>query len=189
MRILLAGLVGGVVMFIWATIAHVATPLASEGLQQLPAEATVIATLHAAIGDKPGLYFFPAVVGNGSRAMADQQAKIQLGPSGLLAYQPPGSGRLSPRQLVVEFALEIAESLLAAVAISAAAGVPRRLGVAVAIGLIAAVSTNFSYWNWYGFSWGYTLANAFTELMKFVLAGGAITAFLAWRARRTRVPA
>ena len=34
MRILLAGLIGGVVMFIWATIAHVATPLASAGLKR-----------------------------------------------------------------------------------------------------------------------------------------------------------
>ena len=189
MRILLAGLVGGVVMFIWATIAHVATPLASEGLKQLPNEAATISTLHTALGDGPGLYFFPAITGSDSKAMKDQQARMQLGPSGLLAYQPPGSGRVSPRQLVVEFALEVVESLLAALVISAVAGVGRRLGVAVAIGLVAAVSTNFSYWNWYGFSWDYTLANAFTELMKFVLAGAAIIGFLAWRGRRLRIPA
>jgi hypothetical protein len=187
MRILLAGLVGGVVMFIWATIAHVATPLASAGLRQLPNEAATISSLHAALGDSPGFYFFPAIAGSDSKAMKDQQAKMQLGPSGLLAYQPPGSGRVSPRQLVVEFALEVVESLLAALAISAAAGVPRRLWVAVAIGLVAAVSTNFSYWNWYGFSWDYTLANAFTELMKYVLAGAAITGFLAWRGRRVQI--
>jgi hypothetical protein len=189
MRILLAGLIGGVVMFIWATIAHVATPLASAGLAQMPNEAATISTLHATLGDRPGLYFFPAIAGSGSKAMKDQQAKMQLGPSGLLAYQPPGSAGVSPRQLVVEFALEVVESLLAALVIGAIAGAPRRLGVAVAIGLVAAVSTNFSYWNWYGFSWDYTLANAFTELMKYVLAGAAITAFLAWRGRRVRVPA
>src|SRR5271165_6407089 len=184
MRILLAGLLGGVVMFIWASVAHLATPLASAGLEQMPNEASTISTLHAALGDRPGLYFFPAIAGSDSKAMKDQQAKMQLGPSGLLAYQPPGSAGVSPRQLVVEFALEIGESLLATVVIVAAAGIPRRLGLAVAVGLIAAVSTNISYWNWYGFSWDYTLANAFTEFMKFVLAGAAITAFLAWRSRR-----
>jgi hypothetical protein len=189
MRILLAGLIGGVVMFIWATIAHVATPLASAGLEQMPNEAATISTLHASLGDRRGLYFFPAITGSDSKAMKDQQAKMQLGPSGLLAYQPPGAAGVSPRQLVVEFALEVVESLLAALAISAVAGVPRRLGVALAIGLVAAVSTNFSYWNWYGFSWDYTLANAFTELMKYVLAGAAITGFLAWRARRVQIPA
>src|SRR5271165_5397354 len=128
MRILLAGLVGGVVMFIWATIAHVATPLASAGLKQMPNEAATISTLHAALGDSPGLYFFPAIAGSDSKAMKDQQAKMQLGPSGLLAYQPPGAAGVSPRQLVVEFALEVIESLLAALAIVAVAGVPRRIG-------------------------------------------------------------
>ena len=186
MRILLAGLIGGVVMFVWATIAHVATPLASAGLKQLPNEAATIAALHAGLGDQPGLYIFPYLQGSGSKAMADLQAKRQLGPSGLMAYEAPGSPAFMPRQLVVELVLEIGESLLLAVAVSAAAGIPRRMGVGVAVGVIAAVSTNLSYWNWYGFSWDYTLANAFTELTKYGLAGVAIIAFLAWRGRRAR---
>jgi hypothetical protein len=189
MRILLAGLVGGVVVFIWATIAHVATPLATAGLKPLPSEAATVATLRAALGDTPGLYFFPYLEGAGSKAMADQKARMQLGPTGLLAYQAPGSPAFMPRQLLVELLVEIGESLLAAAVIAAAPGVGRRLGVAVAIGAIAAVSTNVSYWNWYGFSGAYTLANAFTELMKYVFAGVAITAMLARRGRRVRIPA
>jgi hypothetical protein len=189
MRVLLAGLVGGVVMFIWATVAHLATPLATAGLKPLPAEAATLATLRAAIGDTPGLYFFPYLQGTGARATADQSAKMQLGPTGLLAYQAPGSPALMPRRLVVELLLEIGESILAALVISAAPDIGRRIGVAVAIGAVAAVSTNFSYWNWYGFSLDYTLANALTELMKYVFAGVAITAFLAWRDGRARTAA
>jgi hypothetical protein len=189
MRILIAGLIGGVVMFIWATIAHVATPLATAGLKPVPQEASTVATLRAALGDTPGLYFFPYLEGSGSKAMADQKAKMQLGPTGLLAYQAPGSPALMPQRLVVELLLEIGESILAALVISAAPDIGRRIGIAVAIGVIAAVSTNFSYWNWYGFSWSYTLANAFTELMKYVFAGVAITAALAWRGRRPRIAA
>ena len=189
MRILIAGLIGGVVMFLWATIAHVATPLATAGLKRIPQEAATVTTLRAALGDTPGLYFFPYLEGGDSKAMADQKAKMQLGPTGILAYQGAGSPALMPRQLAVELVLEIGESVLAALVISAAAGVSRRIGVAVAIGVIAAVSTNLSYWNWYGFSWDYTLANAFTEMMKYVFAGVAIIATLAWRGRRSRTPA
>jgi hypothetical protein len=180
---LLAGLVGGVVMFVWASFAHLATPLATAGLEPLPAEAATVATLHAALGERSGLYFFPYLQGSGSRASADQKARMQLGPTGLLAYKAPGSPVLMPRQLLVELLLEIVESLLTALVIVAVAGIPRRLGLAVAVGVIAAVSTNMSYWNWYGFSWDYTLANAFTEFMKYLLAGAAMTAFLAWRGR------
>jgi hypothetical protein len=186
MRVLLAGVVGGVVMFIWATVAHIATPLATAGLKPMPQEASTVAGLRAALGDTPGLYFFPYLEGSGSKAMADQQAKSQLGPTGLLAYQAPGSPAMMPRQLAVELLLEIVESILAALVIAAAGDIPRRIGVAVAIGVIAAVSTNASYWNWYGFSMEYTLANAFTELMKYVFAGVAIIAVMAWRDRRAR---
>ena len=187
MRILLAGVLGGIAMFVWASIAHVATPLASIGLAPMPNEAATVAALHQSLGDKPGLYFFPFMTGGASdaKAMAAQQEKMRTAPSGLLAYNPPGTPALAPRQLAVEFVLELIESVLAAVLLAAAAAsFSRRLALAAVIGVIAAMATNFSYWNWYGFSLDYTLANAFTELMKFVFAGAAIAAALGWRRGR-----
>jgi hypothetical protein len=185
MRTLLAGVLGGIAMFIWATIVHVATPLATIGLSPLPDEASMIATLHHGLGEKPGLYFFPFMNGaaGDAKAMADQTEKLKSGPSGLLVYEPPASAGLMPRQLGVEFGLEVVEALLTAVVLGLATGFWRRLGLASVIGLVAAMATNFSYWNWYGFSLDYTLANAFTELMKFVVAGGAISLVLGWRRR------
>jgi hypothetical protein len=183
MRVLIAGVIGGIVMFIWASVAHVATPLASVGLKAMPGEAGALTALHQSLGDKPGLYFFPFMQGSPSdaRAMAAQKAALQAGPSGLLAYQPPGTGGMGMGRLVTEFVLELVESVLAAAILVGAAGFSRRLGIAALIGVIAAMATNFSYWNWYGFSLDYTLANAFTELMKFVFAGAAIAWALGWR--------
>ena len=60
----------------------------------------------------------------------------------------------------------------------AAAGFSRRLAIAALVGLIAGVTTNFSYWNWYGFGLDYTLVTAFIEAMKFVVAGLVIAAIL-----------
>jgi hypothetical protein len=187
MRIVIAGLLGGFAMFIWASIAHVATPLASMGLARMPNEAATIAVLQADLGTKPGLYFFPAIQGQASdaKAMRAQEERMKTGPSGLLAYQPPGTPGITPRQLITEFLLEVVESLATAVVLGAiAAGFVARLGVAVLIGAIAGMATNFSYWDWYGFSLDYTLANAFTELVKFVFAGAVIAALLGMRARR-----
>jgi hypothetical protein len=38
-------------------------------------------------------------------------------------------------------------------------------------GLLAAISTNISYWNWYGFPTTYTLAYICTVALGFVIAG------------------
>jgi len=183
MRILIAGVLGGIAMFIWASIAHVATPLATAGLQPVPNEAATVAALHQQLGDKNGLYFFPYAGGTDSKSMAAQEAKVTAGPSGLLAYQGPTAPGAFGRQMAVEFALEVVESLLTAAVLVYAATFGARMGVAVAIGVIAAMATNFSYWNWYGFSFDYTLANAFTELMKFVVAGAVIALVLRGRTK------
>ena len=183
MRILIAGVLGGIAMFIWASIAHVATPLATAGLQPLPNETATVAALHQQLGDKGGLYFFPYASGTDSKTMAAQEAKLKVEPSGLLAYQGPTPPGAFLRQLAAEFALEVVESLLTAAILVFAATFGARMGLAVAIGAIAAVATNFSYWNWYGFSAAYTFANAFTELVKFVVAGAVIALVLRGRAR------
>ena len=183
MRIVIAGVLGGIAMFVWATIAHVATPLATVGLQPLPNEAATIAALHQQLGDKGGLYFFPYAAGMDANSMAAQEAKLKVGPSGLLAYQGPAPDGAFLRQLAAEVALEVVESLLTAAILVFAATFGARMGLAVAIGAIAAVATNFSYWNWYGFSAAYTFANAFTELVKFVVAGAAIALVLRGRGK------
>ncbi len=183
MRVLIAGVLGAVAMFIWASVAHTLTPLGAVGLTAMPNEAPAIAALHHNLGDKPGLYFFPFMTGAASdaKAMAAQEDKLRAGPSGLLAYRPPGTPGMTPRLLVTEFVLELIESVITAVLLAFAVGFSRRLGMAALIGVVAAMATNFSYWNWYGFSLDYTFANAFTELMKFVFAGAVIAAVLGWR--------
>jgi len=183
MRILIAGVLGGIAMFIWASIAHVATPLATVGLKPLPNGAATVAALHQQLGDKNGLYFFPYAGGMDSKSMAAQEALVKVGPSGLLAYQGPTPPGTFGRQLAVEFALEVVESLLTAAVLVYAATFGARMGLALAIGVIAAMATNLSYWNWYGFSDAYTLANAFTELVKFVVAGAVIALVLRGRAK------
>lgn len=184
MRTPIVGVLGAIAMFAWATVAHIATPLAAIGLQTLPNEAAVVTALHDSLGDKPGLYFFPNARGGDQAAMRAQMEKLRTQPHGLLVYTPPGGTGMSPTQLGTEFTLELIESVLTAVLLAAMApGFIRRLGMAAAIGVIAAMATNFSYWNWYGFTLDYTLANAFTELMKFVFAGAVIAAVLGWRGR------
>jgi hypothetical protein len=59
MKILLAGILGGIVMFIWTSIAHMPLPLGEAGICEIPNEAAVLSEMQSNIGEQTGLYIFP----------------------------------------------------------------------------------------------------------------------------------
>lgn len=181
MRVILAGVAGGIAMFIWTSVAHVALPLGEIGFSQIPGEAAVLASMHHAIGESHGLYFFPWTDMSRSDAMAEAAAKEKVNPSGLLIYRPPGSNDgMTATMLAAEFAKEVAVSLIAAFLLARTAlyTYAARVGFVAAIGLAATLTTNVSYWNWYGFPATYTLAAMITEFVGYVAAGLAIAVIL-----------
>ncbi len=180
MRTILAGVVGAIAMFVWTSIAHVALPLGQIGLSQIPDEAPVLASIQHAIGSGSGLYFFPWIDPKRSDAMAEETARMKVNPSGLLIYHPPGAGGMTATMLIVEFVKEAVVSLIAAflLARSVLFSYAARVGFVSAIGLAATLTTNLSYWNWYGFPTSYTLAAMLTEFVGYFAAGLAIAAIL-----------
>jgi len=180
MRIVIAGIVGGIAMFIWTSIAHVALPLGQTGLSQIPREAPVLAAMRDSIGDRAGLYFFPWTDMKGKNAMAEEAARMKINPSGLLVYRPPGAVAMTAQTLLVEFVKEAIVSLIAALLLAQTllAGYGARLGFVTLIGIAAGLTTNVSYWNWYGFPTDYTAAYAATDIIGYLAAGLAIAAIL-----------
>lgn len=180
MRILIAGIVGGIAMFVWTSLAHVVLPLGHIGFSQIPNEHQVTSSLHAAIGNKPGLYFFPWMDPNDPNAMKMMEEKLKTEPSGLLVYKPPGASGMTPPLLFAEFVKETVTALIAAflLAQAALAGYFARAGFVMLIGLAAALTTSVSYAIWYGFPADYTLAYGFTDFFGYVVAGLAIAAIL-----------
>jgi hypothetical protein len=188
-RILLAGILGGIAMFVWTSVAHMATPLGMVGINLIPNEQPVITAMQSSMGNQRGFYFFPSmgVPMDASRAernaaMANYQAILDKSPSGILIYKPAGEKAMTMGQLGTEFGLEAVEALLLAALISMTAlrTFGARMGFALVVGIIAAVSTNMSYWTWYGFPFNYTCATMFVEVMKYIVAGTVI----AWMAGR-----
>jgi hypothetical protein len=95
MRILVAGIFGGVVMFVWTSVAHMALPLGEAGINEIPNESAVLSAMQSSIGDKTGLYIFPGLgVGkNATRdekneAMKQMQQRIAANPSGTIGMPP-----------------------------------------------------------------------------------------------------
>ena len=179
-RILVAGVLGGIAMFIWTSIAHMALPLGEAGIREIPNEQAVLAAMKANIGEQSGLYLFPGVgLGpNPSRAQKNEAMrhvgeKSANNPSGILMYHPPGRPLTIGKWLGIEFATELVESilvvfLLAQTRVSSFGG---RVGFVFVAGILAAIATNVSYWNWYGFPGVYTASYMFIQVIGFICVG------------------
>src|SRR5207248_9555316 len=49
-RIVLAGILGAIVMFVWSSVAHIMTSLPAMGIQEIPNEQAVLTAMQAQIG-------------------------------------------------------------------------------------------------------------------------------------------
>jgi hypothetical protein len=190
MKIFLCGVLGGIVMFIWTSIAHMALPLGEAGIREIPNEPAVLNVMQSSIGEQSGLYIFPGpgIGKNATReekneAMKHMAEKVATNPSGILMYHAPGRPFSFGKWLAIEFGTELLEAilvmfLLAQTGIVSFAG---RVGFVVVAGILAAITTNISYWNWYGFPSAYTASYMLIEIVGFFLVG--VTAALLLRKR------
>lgn len=186
-RVVLAGLLGGLAIFLWGSLSHIVLGLGEIGIKAMPNEDAVLSAMHTSIPE-PGFYFFPSLgfSPNAPReqraaVMAEIEKKALSGPSGILIFHPDHGVTFTPARLGVEFALNLAQALLAAILLSWATPMAsygaRVMFVSVA-GLMAALSTNVQYWNWYGFPSDYTGAYIANQIIAFVLAGLVVGAIV-----------
>ena len=179
MKILLTGFLGALAMFIWTSIAHMALPLGEAGISEIPNESAVLSAMQSSIAEKSGLYFFPGLrVGpdatkqEKNEAMKQATAKMASGPSGLLLYNYARPFAF-PKALTIEFITELVEAVLA-VFLLAQTGITSflgRVGFVLVVGILAAITTNVSYANWYGFPCVYTASYMFIEIVGFLCVG------------------
>jgi hypothetical protein len=180
-RILLAGLLGAIAMFAWTAIAHMALPLGEAGVQNTMDDEALLAALKANVKDKDGLYIYPsmglgpnATHAEQSKAMEIYPAKLEKNPSGFFIYHPPGSRPMNMGKfLTTEFVTELCEALLVVWLLAQTRIVTfgGRVGFVLAAGIMAAISTNVSYWNWWGFPTVYTASYMFIQVVGFFLVG------------------
>jgi len=175
---LLAGVLGGLAFFLWSFVAHDLLPLGKTGIKEIPNEQAVLNSMKANMPED-GLYLLPglglpenATRAQQSAAMEARMHKVETGPSGLLVYHPSLHFSFG-KALVVELGTNIFQVLLAVILLGQTRivnFVGRWRFITIA-GLLAAIGTNVSYWNWYGFPGSYTLAYISTVAMGFVFAG------------------
>src|SRR5437899_2044761 len=117
MKLLVAGIIGGIVMFIWTSIAHMALPLGEAGIGEIPNESAVLSSMQSTIGEQSGLYVFPGpgIGKNATRqekndAMKHMVEKMAANPSGILMYHAPGRPFTFGKWLGLEFGTALFEA-------------------------------------------------------------------------------
>jgi len=192
MRVLVAALMGGIVMFIWGAVAHMALGLGDIGMRQPVAEDAVLASLRPGLGDQAGVYIVPTVDPakmHDKATMDAYSAKTKVSPYAFMVYMPQGddlsdmSGQL-PRQWASDTLSALA---LAFVMGLAAFSFMTRLSIALAAAVFAWLSTMVPYWNWYRFPTNFTLAALIEQAVGWLLAGAVMAWWLGRNGRQGRV--
>ena len=167
-RILIAGVLAGLAMFVWESVAHMVLPFGEMGLSTLPNEEPVRQALAAQMGGADGLYFFPDMRAGGTPV---------AGPWGLLVYHP--SWTFSWAVMGWEALTELIQGLALALLLGMTAvnGFGRRMAIATLVGIAAAFCVSPSYTIWFGFPAAYTLGQMIVAFGDYVI-GGAVIAWL-----------
>lgn len=188
-KILMAGLVGGLVMFLWGFVSHMLLPVGTMGFTQMPVNSPLLEAMKQNLPAE-GLYAFPGLEVGRKQTEAEDAVwagKYKMGPNGLLLYHPVGTDPISPQRLAIQLLTDIFGAMLLAyllVAIAGSTGVQvplvKLLRIAVAAGLFSWASIEIAYWNWYGFPCAFVLAELIDQLAGWTLA----TLAMAWLWRR-----
>jgi hypothetical protein len=185
-RIIFAGILGGVAMFVWSSFAHLSTPLGTLGVSELRSEEAVMASMHTVI-DENGLYVFPGLGlpdtptrEQREAATARYEERVATMPSGIIVFNPPGSGGMTAMRMIGEFASQMFEAMVLAfvLGLTTLTGLAPRLALGAAFGAAAVSSTNVSYFLWFGFPVLYTLGYMLTDFIGYLAATAVIMSIL-----------
>lgn len=187
MRILVAGILGAIVFFIWGMLAHVVLPIGEMGLHVADEQDAALVALQASAKQGEGVYMLP---GFGPEKMSDAafvasfQEKYKSSPFAFVVYQPAGNPAMFSMtpSLIKQFVTNLLAALVAAWVMALGAfGFGRRVMIAGAMALFAWFVISLPYWNWYQFPMQFTLGALLEQLIGWLIAGAA----MAWWLGRT----
>lgn len=180
-KVLIGGIAGGIVLFVWGAFAWTVLPLHRPSLHTIPNEDAMISVLKTNL-DTKAVYLFPALPDqNGNRA-AEQAQKMQQGPVGMIVYDPQGMAPMMTSRFVNGLILNFAAALLAAwfLSRSTARGSPylSRVMFCGVLGIFASFVSFLPAWNWLGYPLDYTTAMVADAVVGWLITGLVIAAIV-----------
>ena len=181
MRLILAAVLGGIVMFAWGAFSHMVLGLEKDVIKMVPNEDAVSAAMKAQIASE-GVYSLPGI--DMSRTpneteMQEWATKYKQGPTAMIFYHTSGEDVFTPKQFGMQFASDAGAALLASLVLLLA-GVTFVRGVLIStlMGLGGWVAILIPYWNWYRFPFEFIRMDLIDQIMAWFLGGLVIAFFM-----------
>ncbi len=187
MRIIIAGIVAGIIVFVWGAVTHIVLPLGEIGLntEATPSEAAVLEALKGL--PESGIYMMPgldASITDEDAQMKAQQDAWTAGPAAVVVLQKDGGPTMGVALGQQFLASVLAGCVAAMVLAGCSCGYFCRVLIVALMGLFAWFNTDASLWIWYGFSNDYTLMTGMNLVAGWLIAGIVIAAIVKPRDKR-----
>jgi len=158
-NLLKGAIVGGILLFLWSGLTQSVTPWGIKSVKDIEEASTLGEVLERQ--SAKGLYYFKDKV------------------TAFIAVKPEGYYSMT-RFFIIEFITEllVATTLTAILLLMASQSITMRLlliGLATLAGIF---STDFQYWNWWGFSTIYSLGISINRLIGHLLVGFILIKFI-----------
>jgi hypothetical protein len=183
-RILIAGIVGGILVFFTGAFNHMVLGLQGRTLSNVPDGQSFVEHLKTR-SLKPGLYVFPDMPtgadGKDPQKYSESNERYKAGPAGMLLVAPTGEDMMGAKQLGLELATDIIAAFMASWIVSLMAadiGVCRRWLAVLLMGAFAWFSITASYGIWYRFPHNFVHDEFLCAVLEWGVAGLAIAAIV-----------
>jgi hypothetical protein len=182
-KVLLPGILGGLLVFVWGAVSHVLLPIGAMGFKTIPNNEDAVLTAMKSNIQEPGLYFMPGH--DMSRGPTEEEMrKYEAGPTAFLVYNPTGEKAMSPGQLTRQGLFDILCGLIAAFIISSTVATLATRGLMIMLmGLFSWFAISLPYWNWYRFPAAFTIGEGLDSVIGWLL-GGFLIAWMVQRAEK-----
>lgn len=185
MRIIVAGVLGAVVLFLWGFLYWVQLSWVLVPYKHMADEAAVVEVLRENLPES-GMYWFPMPRHDPDATAEEKQAAQEAfeeahrrGPLGAVSYHAEGSEPMEIGVLVKGFVIEFASALLASILLCCACGrrgYAARVAFVFGLGLFICVSVHLIGWNYMLDPLEFTLLKIGDSVVGWLLAGLVIAA-------------
>ncbi len=178
-RIILSGILGGIVLTLWGVLSWMVLPLHKDTIKHIPEEDKIAAVLSETIS-KQGVYTLPYysqdLKGEEQElAMKLWEEKYKKGPIATIFYRPKGSDPMMMQEFISGFIINIISALLAAWFLSRSTAVSQsyfsRVSFVASLAVFASVAVYLVEWNWMLVPFKYTTAMIVDLLAGWIFVG------------------